>query len=226
MIELRRGDEVTQTFRDGQLVAALRAFWFALLEEGRLYERWYRTQLSVRGRDLVVPRDDEQLLNAIGVRRFETHFLDRVAELHSRHLRGAFELEQVLALEPQLPREVQRVVDLLRKSFSITAPLRHCGELGKNVRPAGAAPLTVLESLGIHANGAGGMTWSSMWRLELREPLRLVVVIDTADEEGMSLGWNTRLEVPLGTSIEPLLDAFREQNIHFSFERVAAPEEG
>jgi hypothetical protein len=221
VIELRRGDELTRSWPDDQLVAALEAFWSALLEEGMLHERWYPSNLSLPdGGDLQVSRYDTRSLRAIGVRRFETGFIQALATLHAQHLDGP--LSVLLDLPPAgLPERVEQIIAVLRRALSFSAPLKHLGERGNGLAPKGAA-FSLLESRGVYANGAGGMTSVDEWQLDLREPIRLRVMIEASDEYGRDTEWDVKVIAPIAAPLEPLLDAFKEQEISFRVEKVAA----
>lgn len=221
MIELRRGDELTRSWPDDQLLSALEVFWGAVLEEGMLHERWYPTNLSLPGRgDLQVSRYDTRALRALGVRRFETGFIKALATLHAQHLDGP--LSVLLELPPAtLPEKVEQIIAVLRRALSFSAPLQHLGERGNGLEPKGAA-FSLLESHGAYANGAGGMTSVDEWQLDLREPIRLRVMISASDEYGRETDWDVKVIAPLAAPLEPLLDAFKEQEISFRVEKVAA----
>lgn len=213
-LELRRGDEVTRGWPASELHAALEAFWSALLEEGELYERWNRTHLFIPGRgDLQVPRNQTRALSALGVRRSEDGFIKALAALHASNLDGPF--ADLLELPPRLPEEVEQVIAVLRKSLSITAPLRHLGKQDDPLPVPEGAALTLVESHGAYANGAGTMTSVDEWQLEVLAPVRLRIIVQASDEYGTATHWSIKLTAATGTPIDPLLDAFKEQDLNW-----------
>lgn len=221
MIELRRGDEVTRSWPDDQLIVALEAFWSALLEEGALYNRWYRAQLSLPHQgDLEVPRD-EMKLTGLAVRRSEPGFTRSLAELHAQHLDGPFPLELAREIDPHPPREVRQVIEVLRKALGIEVRLRHYGDRAENFRIPEHEPFTLVERHGAFANGAGTMTSYSVWQLDLRQPVRLQIVVEEEFEYGPS-SWSTTLRALEGTALEPLVDAFEERELSLRTQFVKA----
>ena len=201
-------------------MSAREAFWRAVLEEGMLHDRWYPTHLALPGRgDLQVSRTDTRALHALGVRRFEPDFLKKLAALHATQLDAP--LSELLTIPPSVPERVEQVIAVLRRALSVTAPLRHLGERGAGLEPNGA-PFTLLEHHGAYANGAGTMTSVSEWQLDLREPIRIRVIVDSADEYGTATSWGMNVIAPLAAPLEPLLDAFKEQELAFRVQRVAA----
>ena len=185
-----------------------------------LHERWYPTHLFIPERgDLKVSRDDTRTLHAFGVRRHEPGFIKALSTLHAKNLDAP--LSALLEVPPRVPEKVEQVISVLRRALSVIAPLKHLGERGQGIPPMNA-PFTVLEAHGAYANGAVSMTSVDDWQLDLREPIRLRVMIEASDEYGRDTEWDVKVLAPIAAPLEPLLDAFEEQEIYVRVEKVAA----
>lgn len=198
----------------------MRQFWGEILASDWDPEsNWYGWQL-VQADHVIVKSDREtlsrELLHALGVRRHEPDFLEQLVALHRVQLRARqFDPHAFLALEPRLVR-IDPILTVLREALSLNAPLHHLGKLRHELaRPAGAN-FTVATHSGSYPNGAGTVTHSETWRLDLYAPTRLRLELQVSDEEGTEPSWSRTLEARAGQDLQPLIDAFLERGLHVS----------
>jgi hypothetical protein len=219
-IELRRHDEVRQTWPDAEAVRAFQEFWSKTLGPSWDPEaEWYRWSLRIPGRKPVCLRQGEVSpaeLYALTERSRERGFLDRMARLHA----AATDAERVdvapfLAIEPTFA-EIEDRLQVLRAVLSIATPPRHLGRIGHALPRPADATFTVTTQDGSYANGAGTMTDFAEWCVDVHAPVRVQVQIAATYDYPTPASWSIDVLHDPQTPVQQLVDALRERGFYAS----------
>lgn len=215
-IELRRHDQVRETWPDADVIAAFREFWDSCLGPSRDPEsRWYGWSLLIPGRQPVHLREGDvsraEML-ALVERTREPGFTGRMAQLHAQAPdSGRLDAAPFLLIEPFLPVLEDRL-QVLRTALSVPAALRHLGQIGAALPRPPDATFTITTWCGSSANGVGTMTDVAEWCIDVHAPLRVQVLITAIDEQGTPTDWRIAVRHEPQTRVDALLDAFRSHD--------------